>query len=92
MVLDKTIEMTLLQQGIDPEKVPMKDFDRIRRLTAEMDRISDRARESIAKIQAEEQAEINKTVAELDAITKDIREKQNQESTPEVEEKGSAEN
>jgi len=75
MVLDKTIEITLLREGIDPEKVSMKDFDHIRRLSTEIDRINDRTEEKTVKIREEANTEINSIVTELENLSTEIKAK-----------------
>ncbi len=81
MVLDKAIEITLFNQGIDPEKVPVRDFDNLRRLTIEMDRANDRAEEKISKIREEADKEIEAIVIELEALSADIKAKQPPEAS-----------
>lgn len=80
MVLDKAIEITLFNQGIDPEKVPIRDFDNIRRLTMEMDKANERAEEKISKIREEADKEIEAIVIELEALSADIKAKQSPEA------------
>lgn len=81
MVLDKAIEITLFNQGIDPEKVPVRDFDNLRRQTIEMDKANDRAEEKISKIREEADKEIEAIVIELEALSADIKAKQQPEAS-----------
>lgn len=81
MVLDKAIEITLFNQGIDPEKVPVRDFDNLRRQTIEMDKANDRAEEKISKIREEADKEIEAIVIELEALSADIKAKQPPEAS-----------
>lgn len=81
MVLDKAIEITLFNQGIDPEKVPVRDFDNLRRLTIEMDKANERAEEKISKIREEADKEIEAIVIELEALSADIKAKQPEASS-----------
>jgi hypothetical protein len=76
MVLDKAIEITLFNQGINPETVPARDFDNLRRLTVEMDKVNERAEEKISKIREEADKEIEAIVIELEALSTDIKAKQ----------------
>lgn len=76
VVLDKAIEITLLNMGIDPEKVSAKDFDQARRLTMEMDQINNRASDNINKIREEADQEIEAIVNQLDVLTIEIQAKQ----------------
>lgn len=80
MVLDKTIEITLVQQGIDPEKVAMRDFDNLRRLSVEIDNINDKTAEKIAAIRQEADARINAICTELGSLSQEIKEKLEGES------------
>ncbi len=76
VVLDKAIEITLLNMGIDPENVSAKDFDQARRLTIEMDQINARAEEGINKIREDADKEIESVVNQLDVLTIEIKAKQ----------------
>jgi len=80
MVLDKAIEITLFNMGIDPEKVPIRDFDNVRRLTMEMDKVNERAEENISKIREEADTEIEDIVNQLDVLTIEIKAKQQPEA------------
>jgi hypothetical protein len=84
VVLEKTIEITLFNQGIDPEKVPMRDFDRLRRISMEIDKINDRTNEQITKIKDDAQKEINAKIEELEAISLEIKAKLTSSAEPEV--------
>ena len=76
IVLEKTIELTLFNQGIDPEKVPMRDFDRLRRISMEIDRINEKTNEQITTIKDDAQTEINRLIGSLEAISAEIKVKQ----------------
>jgi hypothetical protein len=82
VVLDKAIEITLFNMGIDPEKVSAKDFDQVRRLTMEMDNINTKADEKTTKIREEADIEIEGIVNQLDVLTIEIKEKQVPEEAP----------
>ncbi len=49
--LDAAIEVALARQGIDPERVPKKDFDQIRRLNIKLNDINAKTQAHIAKVQ-----------------------------------------
>jgi flagellar basal body P-ring protein FlgI len=83
MALEKTIELTLYNQGIDPERVSMKDFDRIRRISNEIDKINEKTNEQVAKIRNEAQIEVNNLLAELEGISVELKEKQAKPAEPE---------
>src|SRR3972149_95137 len=76
IVLEKTIEITLHNQGIDPEKVPMKDFDRLRRISMQIDKINEKTNEDITKIKESANVEINGLIAQLETISLEIKAKQ----------------
>jgi len=76
IVLEKTIELTLFNQGIDPEKVPMRDFDRLRRISMQIDKINEKTNDDITKIKDNAQTEINGLIAQLETISLEIKAKQ----------------
>lgn len=76
IVLEKTIELTLHNQGIDPEKVPMRDFDRLRRISMQIDKINEKTNDDITKIKDNAQTEINGLIAQLETISLEIKAKQ----------------
>lgn len=76
IVLEKTIELTLFNQGIDPEKVPMRDFDRLRRISIQIDKINEKTNDDITKIKDNAQTEINGLIAQLETISLEIKAKQ----------------
>lgn len=76
IVLEKTIEITLHNQGIDPEKVPLKDFDRLRRISMQIDKINEKTNEDITKIKESANVEINGLIAQLETISLEIKAKQ----------------
>jgi uncharacterized damage-inducible protein DinB len=82
VVLEKTIEITLFNNGVDPERVSMKDFDQLRRLSIEIDKINDRTSEAISKLQAAAQEEINAVVSQLEELTLKIKARQHAEDHP----------
>lgn len=76
IVLEKTIELTLFNQGIDTEKVPMRDFDRLRRISMEIDKVNEKTNEHITKIKDDAQTEINGLIGQLEEISLEIKAKQ----------------
>jgi hypothetical protein len=76
VVLEKTIELTLFNQGIDVEKVPMRDFDRLRRISMQIDKINEKTNEEITKIKDTAQTEINGLIGQLETISIEIKAKQ----------------
>ncbi|MGB8216204.1 MAG: hypothetical protein WCE94_02790 [Candidatus Methanoperedens sp.] len=82
IVLEKTIELTLFNQGIDTEKVPMRDFDRLRRISMQIDKINEKTNDEITKIKDEAQTEINDLISQLETISLEIKAKQVESEKP----------
>jgi hypothetical protein len=62
----------------------MRDFDRLRRISMEIDKINDRTNEQITKIKDDAQKEINAKIEELEAISLEIKAKLTSSAEPEV--------
>ncbi len=84
VVLDKAIEITLFNMGVDTERVSAKDFDQARRLISGMDLANEKAEGSIAKIREDADKEIEGLVNQLDVLTMEIKAKQAPETPAET--------
>lgn len=82
MAQEKQIEIALLKEGIDPEKVAMRDFDRIRRLARKMTEIEQEAEERIAEINRAADIEISKLSVELESLSNEIKAKLAESEVP----------
>jgi hypothetical protein len=63
--LDAAIDLALVRQGIDPQKVPKRVFDIIRRLNIKLNEINAKAQNDIVRIQQAAGLEYNQTILEL---------------------------
>lgn len=81
---DAAIEVTLSRQGIDPERVPKRDFDRIRRLNIKLNDINAKAQAQIANVQQEAGLEYNTTILELNQISLNLKVAQGIVPAPQV--------
>jgi hypothetical protein len=84
--LDAAIELALAKQGIDPERVPKRDFDQIRRLNIKLNDINAKAQAHIAKVQQEAGLEYNATILELNQISLNLKVAQGVVPAPQVQE------
>jgi len=84
--LDAAIELALAKQGIDPERVPKRDFDQIRRLNIKLNDINAKAQAHIAKLQQEAGLEYNATILELNQISLNLKIAQGVVPAPQVQE------
>jgi hypothetical protein len=82
--LDAAIELALAKQGIDPERVPKRDFDQIRRLNIKLNDINAKAQAHIAKVQQEAGLEYNTTILELNQISLNLKIAQGVVPAPQV--------
>lgn len=71
--LDAAIDMALARQGIDPERVPKRDFDQIRRLNIKLNDINAKAQAQIAKVQQETGLDYNAAIQELNQISLNLK-------------------
>jgi len=81
---DAAIEVALARQGIDPERVPKKDFDQIRRLNIKLNDINAETQAHIAKVQKEAGLEYNTAILELNQISQNLKVAQGVVTAPQV--------
>jgi len=63
--LDAAIDLALARQGIDPQKVPKRVYDIIRRLNIKLNEINIKVQNEISRIQQAAGLEYNGTILEL---------------------------
>ena len=63
--LDAAIDVALARQGIDPQKVPKRVYDIIRRLNIKLNEINIKTQNEISRIQQAAGLEYNGTILEL---------------------------
>lgn len=82
--LDAAIEVALAKQGIDPARVPKRDFDQIRRLNIKLNDINAKTQAHIAKVQQEAGLEYKAVILELNQISLNLKTAQGVVPAPQV--------
>lgn len=75
-LLNLEIELSLLQQGIDPTKISKKDFDQFHRANTELKKIRDKTEDKVDKLRQEQRQETMVVYTDLETLNIKIRKEQ----------------
>ncbi len=78
-VQESEIELALVKDGIDPGKVPMREFDMLRRLVQSLATVGIKADEAVSSINADAQAQTASINQELQELSASIKARQDAE-------------